>query len=106
MIFEALNRAANRNELVLVEGGFCHWHLRRDGQLTIREIIVLPSHRRRGIATKMLAELKKVPGAKSILAKCPFDLDSNHWYHAMGFSDAGVEVTKSGRRLRLWKLLL
>jgi hypothetical protein len=30
MIFEALHDAAKRGELLLVSGGFCHWHLRRD----------------------------------------------------------------------------
>lgn len=45
MIFETLCESAKRDELILVDGGFCHWHLRRDGQLTIREIIVLPALR-------------------------------------------------------------
>ena len=39
MIFETLYESAQRGELLLVNGGMCHWHLRRDGQLTIREII-------------------------------------------------------------------
>ena len=38
MIFESLMDSVERGELLLVDGGFCNWHLRRDGQLTIREI--------------------------------------------------------------------
>ena len=59
MIFETLHESAKRGELILVDGGFCHWHLRRDGQLTIREIIST----RRGAGSEMLAILKRTPGA-------------------------------------------
>jgi GNAT superfamily N-acetyltransferase len=99
-------KSAERDELILVDGGFCHWHVRRDGQLTIREIIVLPERQRQGIGTAMLEQLKRVSGATSIFAKCPYDLDANHWYHAQGFTDEGTETTKSGRWLRLWRLTL
>ena len=104
MIFEALNTAAERGELILVNGGFCHWHLRRDRQITIREIIVLPECQRQGIGTAMLEQLKQIPGAVSIFAKCPFDLDANNWYHALGFTDEGIETTRTGRWLRKWQL--
>ena len=74
--------------------------------ITIREIIVLPECQGRGIGTAMLEQLKHAPGATSIFAKCPFDLDANLWYQALGFADEGTEATKSGRRLRLWRLTL
>ena len=104
MIFEALNEAAERGELLLVDGGMCDYHLRRDGQVTIREIIVLPKRRRQGIGTTMLDTLKLVPGAIEIFAKCPGDLEANMWYAAMGFRCEGVETTKTGRVLSLWRL--
>ena len=106
MIFEPLMESAGRNELILVDGGFCHWHLRLDGQVTIREIIVLPGQQRRGIGTAMLEQLKRTPGATSIFAKCPADLTANDWYAARGFADEGVETTKSGRKLRKWRQML
>ena len=106
MIFEPLVESANRNELILVDGGFCHWHLRRDGQITIREIIVLPGCQGQGIGTAMLERLKHTEGATSIFAKCPFDLNANRWYLALGFTDEGTETTKSGRQLRLWRMVL
>ena len=99
MIFEALLRAARGGELLLIDGGFCHWHLRRDGQLTIREIIAT----RRGAGSEMLEELKKVE-ATSIFAKCPAELEANAWYEKKGFICEGSEFTKSGKELRLWRL--
>ena len=99
MIFETLNESANRGELLLIDGGFCHWHLRRDRQLTIREIIST----RRGAGSKMIEILKATPGAESLYAKCPADLPSNDWYRRRGFVCEGTEITRSGRALKLWR---
>ena len=102
MIFETLYESAQRGELLLIEGGFCHWHLRRDGQLTIREIIAT----RCGAGSEMLATLRQVLGTKSIFAKCPVDLAANGWYAKMGFACEGEEITRTDRRLKLWRLQL
>lgn len=102
MIFETLYESAQRGELMLIDGGLCHWHLRRDGQLTIREIIST----RPGAGSEMLERLKGIDGAVCVLAKCPADLPSNKWYAKKGFVEAGVEYTKSNRRVISWKLLL
>lgn len=99
MIFQTLYESAQRGELMLIDGGFCHWHMRRDGQLTIREIIST----RPGAGSEMLELLQLEPGLKSIFAKCPADLPANEWYRRRGFVDEGVEVTKTGRQLRLWR---
>jgi len=102
MVFESLWEAAQKGELLLVEGGMCRWHLRRDRVLVIREIIAtVPSK-----GTAMLAQLKQVPGAVAVRAKCPADLSSNGWYERMGFLKTGVEVTKSGRKVNVWELRL
>lgn len=100
MIFETLFESAQRGELMLVDGGFCHWHLRRDGQLTIREIIST----RRGAGSEMLEELKRTPGASCIVAKCPAHLESNDWYKRRGFVLTGQEATKTGKPLNVWRL--
>jgi hypothetical protein len=102
MIFQALFAAAQRGELLLIEGGFCHWHLRRDGQLTIREIIST----RNGAGTEMLERLKTIKGATSIFAKCPAELEANGWYERRGFTLEGEENTRTGRRLKSWRLSL
>jgi hypothetical protein len=102
LIFNALYEAAGMGELLLIDGGFCHWHLRRDGQLTIREIISV----RKGAGKEMLDILRQTPGATSIFAKCPMELESNTWYKKRGFVSEGTEQTKTGRMVNLWRLVL
>ena len=101
MIFETLYESSLKGELLLIDGGFCHWHLRKDKQLTIREIISTKP----GSGKKMLDYLKKQP-AISIFAKCPAKLKSNKWYRKNGFILESTEVTKSGTRLNCWRLPL
>lgn len=102
MCFEQLHESAKRNELLLVDGGMCHWHLRRDGQLTIREILSTKP----GAGSKMLDILVDMPNAASIFAKCPVDLAANAWYAKKSFVCEGQETTPSGRILNLWRLEL
>lgn len=102
MIFEALYASAQRGELLLVEGGMCHWHLRRDGQLTIREIIST----RPGAGSRMLGTLMQTPGARTIVAKCPTSLSANGWYARRGFSLVRIETARSGRTVNVWQLSL
>lgn len=102
MCFERLLEAQNRGELLMVSGGMCHWHLRRDGQLTIREIF----SNRRGAGREMIERLKNTENAEFILAKCPVDLPSNGWYKKLGFELDGTETTSSGRGLNRWRLQL
>lgn len=87
----------------MVDGGFCHWHLRQDGQLTIREIIVLPKMQGQGIGKVILEELKE-RGADSIFAKCPADLPANGWYKKMGFELESTERTRTGKKMNCWRL--
>ena len=89
-----------------MDGGICHWHLRRDGQLTIREIIVTAGRQRHGIGRAMVNVLAATPGASSLFAKCPAELPANNWYARLGFESDGVETTRSGKTLNLWRLKL
>ena len=105
MIFETLHESAKRGELMLIDNGFCHWHLRRNGQITIREIISTKP----GAGSKMLANLiiiGRQRQANSLFAKCPADLRSNEWYAKRGFSLEAIEHTRTGRELKLWRFLL
>lgn len=102
MIFDALWEAAKHGELLLIDGGFCHWHLRRDGQLTIYEIIST----RPGAGRAMLTRLTQTPGARCIVAKCPADLAANSWYQRRGFELTSVETARSGRAINVWTLQL
>lgn len=102
MCFENMHESSQRGELLLIDGGMCHWHLRRDGQLTIREII----SQRPGAGTAMLEQLKHTPGATCIVAKCPIDLASNEWYAKRGFVISHQETAKSGRFINVWRIEL
>lgn len=103
MIFESLYESAQNSELILVEGGYCRYHVRKNGQLTIYEI--LTTIRGQGIGVRMLERLKSL-SPSSIVAKCPDDLRANYWYAANGFVLDGTETTRSGRTMNVWKLLL
>lgn len=102
MIFEALSESLERGELWLRLGAMCRWHLRRDGQLTIKEVMVEPSQRRRGAATEIVRALSSVAGAKKLLARCPGDLPANAFWEAVGFVLMAKERTKSGRVVNVW----
>lgn len=102
MIFDTLHESAQRGELLLLDGCFVNWHLRRDGQLTIREIISTQP----GAGSRALATLKTTPGALSLFAKCPEWLEANAWYARRGFVLEGTETTRTGRTLNLWRLTL
>ena len=106
MIFEVLYDAALEDELILIDGGICRFHLRRDGQLTIHEIIILPKHQKQGKGKEILDILKgykESHGATSIFAKCPIDLEANSWYKHMGFELKGVISSSTGREINLWR---
>lgn len=98
-MFEQLYDSLKRGELILLEGGFCRFHLRRDGQLTIHEILSV-----RPGAGQQILELLKARGAARIVAKCPQDLPSNTWYARRGFRLVREEATPSGRLLNVWEL--
>ena len=102
MCFEQLHDSQQKGELLLIDGGMCHWHLRRDGQLTIREIL----SNKPGAGATMLAALKHTTGAQCIVAKCPADLQSNEWYQRRGFALHATEHSKTGREINVWKLSL
>jgi len=85
MIFAALNEAADHGELLLVAGGLCRFHRRRDGTVTLRELLVLPECRRQGIGRSLVeAVVHRHPGAR-LLARCPVSYASNGFWPKVGF---------------------
>lgn len=107
MIFETLYESAQKGELLLIEGGMARFHLRRDGQMTLHEILV--TRPGIGIGTMLLNRLRGIARARSascIVAKCPADLPSNGWYKSKGFCLSATEETPTGRKLNVWRLPL
>lgn len=103
MIFESLYESAEEGELLLIQSGYCRYHIRKDGQLTIYEIIT--TLKGLGVGYEMLQILKSLD-AEYIVAKCPVDLEANSWYTRQGFILEKQEVTRSGRKLNVWLLFL
>jgi hypothetical protein len=107
MLFETLFESAKRGELLLLDGGLAHFHIRKDAQMTLREIIV--TRPGCGIGRELLHRMETIGrerGATSILARCPADLAGNGWYRRMGFILEGEERSGTGRRLLRWRLPL
>jgi hypothetical protein len=104
MVFEALNNAAEKGELACFDFGMMRYHVRRDGQMTVLEIIVLPVYRCQGRGRWLLFRevIRRQP--LSVVARCPADLDSNGFWQACGFTLDGTETAKSGRPINRWRL--
>ena len=99
MIFPALMEAAERGELILARDGMLRWHLRKDGTVTIRELIVLPFRRRTGVGRALLAELLDKNPGRVVRARCPADYDSNFFWKRVGF-----RLVSSDKGVNLWEL--
>jgi GNAT superfamily N-acetyltransferase len=103
VIFEALSEACGRGELMLEDGALCRFHLRRDGTLTVRELLVLPRRRGEGRARRIITHLlvRYRDAASRMVAKCPADLEANGFWEHLGFRLARVQ--QGGRRtVNVW----
>lgn len=91
MIFVVLNQAAEDDEVIFVEGGMCHFSLRRDKTiLTVHEIIVVPRYRRQGIAERMVQRLREENPGYTLKAECPCEYPSNKFWEGIGCRKVGV----------------
>jgi GNAT superfamily N-acetyltransferase len=99
VIFPAMVEAAERDRLILVRDGMLRWHLRKDGVVVIREIIVLPFRQRTGVGRAMLAELRAKNPGRPVRARCPAHYESNHFWRKAGF-----RLVSSEKGVNLWEL--
>lgn len=99
-MFESLYESAEKGELILLDDALCQYHLRRDGLLTIKLLIVLPLHRRNGVGRSIVNNL--LTRARGVVARCPADLPSNAFWGAVGFRNVGTERARSGRVINVW----
>ena len=77
--------------------GFCRFHKRLDGWITIYEIFVLLQCRRMGLGRCMIEALDM-----PLQLKCPVDSPANEFYKSIGFCLACVEPGKNCE-LNVWK---
>lgn len=101
----ALEVASERNELIVNNLGFVHFHHRKDGQTTIYELAVDKKCHGQGwgrlLFFKVLcAAIEK--GQSSIFLKCPTDNSSNSFYSKLSFILEKVIPGKK-RSLNCWR---
>ncbi len=102
-----LQKAERDCRLIVIEDkGFVHFHHRKDGQTTIYEIGVTEESQRQGIGKQLICQVKQAArkrGQKTLFAKCPQGLPSNHFYKKIGFQPVRIEKGRK-RKLFCWEL--
>lgn len=114
VVKSALTDSIKRKELLVAIKtdwgivGVVHYRHRKDGQTTLYSIVVDSTYRLKSIGRALLCELRKEAisrGQKSILLKCPTELEANKFYEAEHFSLITTDLGKH-RRLNVWTLHL
>ena len=88
----------------IVEGGeiigSAHWSTRRDGIRNLKDIIIHPAHRGKGLGLQLIECI-----GRPIILKTDHDSEANGFYRHLGF-EPGEEVrSKSGvKLLRVYRL--
>ena len=101
-MFEQVQQSNMKGEFF---GSMCRWHKRKDGQITIYEIVVEERIQGMGVGRHLLERLLE-QNPTQIVAQCPADLPANGFYQHMGFSLDQVWETTSGRKMKTWVLRL
>jgi len=104
-----VNRAQCEEKDLVVErqdeqvvGAILGNHCVRKPQTTVYEIAVLPTYRRRGIASRLIDRFATQSPHEKLVAKCPSDLPANKFYAADGWQLQRVEDGKN-RPLNVWE---
>lgn len=77
-------------------------HCVRKPQTTIYDIAVYEEYRGEGYGTDLVDKVWEDSPHKKIVAKCPIDLPSNHFYRETGWELVNVDDGKS-RKLCVWE---
>ena len=108
----ALVKSIDRAEVLVCEKmdrgliGFIEYHHRRDRQTTVYHIVVVSSHRRKGVGKALIDAMHSEAlalGKQAIRLKCPIGLVAHDFYDRLGFKSLGEETGK-GRPLVVWQL--
>lgn len=105
LTYQAFRESIDAKELlVAIDGnsflGFARYHRRRDGWVTLYDIVVRPDARRQKIGSRLIHDLVQRLGVP-IQLKCPEGTPANEFYRRLGFTDEGL-VDGRKRRLNRW----
>ncbi len=88
----------SESQMELVEGiGACYYHIRKDEQVTIRKLAVLPECQKQGWGRLLVYRVicKAIEEKKtSVFLKCPSNSIANQFYEKLGFK---LETTEQGK---------
>lgn len=98
MVFQTLHDSYKRNELILIDGGFCRFREKKDGSIVIYEIFSTKKGSGKKIIDSLLGKTDSY-----IQLKCPIDLPSNGFYKHLNFEHIGTEITPKGNKLNIWR---
>lgn len=100
LVLTTLVHAHEQGRLMLLDGGYCRWHQRRDGRIVICEIISQVP----GCGQRILRRLQAQEGVAEIIARCPSTWDANDWYERRGFKMSGTASDGLGGTMNIWAL--
>lgn len=94
-----MSEAADRGELLLVQDGLCRFHLRRDGVVVIRELLVLPFRRGTGVGRRLVSLVTQAHPGRPVVARCPAAYPANGFWQRLGFT-----LVETVRGVNVWRL--
>lgn len=105
MIFVILNESARKGELLLVDGGMLRFTIKQNGDITLNEIIVLPSHRRKGIGQSLIQRVIDDYPCSELSGHVPIAyIEANAMYVKLEFTLLRKEKARTGTVMNTWVL--
>lgn len=77
--------------------GFVRWHKRRDGWVTIYEIVVDDQFRKQGVGRMLMRVIEGSPARLKCHSKNP----ATDFYHRLGFETISTELSRGGKQLEI-----
>ncbi len=84
--------------LVIRPYAFAHFHKKKNGEVTLYEIAVDPSMKRKGLGKRLMEKM----GYPMTLKTDADNEESNAFYKALGFICMGSKETKSGKPVNIY----
>lgn len=100
MLTAILLDSAKKNKLIIVEGGICRFSRKKD-YIKITDILSIKP----GAGFILLERIKEMNPSK-IIASCPDGWESNGWYIRHGFTLKSQTLSRTGKPLNNYELVV